>query len=226
MRTILHPEKWRQRLQYGGWGILGVLNLLFIPLVANYSFPETMSEQLLVIIFFLLTFLLWGSGVVGIGFIIFGYLNAFKEIKLLALLVAMYGFCVYMGPSLNLLDGTWGGLKNIFILFFYVWASILPFGLGLAICVYLFYRDQSVQLVAITALVYVWGPLLYTRGQDLVGFVTVMISGPIGELWWFHMTTCFSLWLLVLGPLSFLKHGLSLLYQEWSKQDMLDSSEG
>jgi hypothetical protein len=210
--------KWQRRCSRLGWAIIigGSALLLFFP--ADYSGPAVAPEVWLLLMLLLLLGI-WLSLLVGVLLLIAGHLPIFKRVEGVLLTASLLALCLRLWPLIVGGDGPSHWLVRQLLFIAGIWLFVLPFALGAALLLYLFYRDRAVQATAVTLMLFVWTMLLYARyrGPDYL-IREIILAGNPGEIWWFQTILCLTFWLLILGPLSFIGHTVRLIYQEISPE--------
>lgn len=193
-----------------GWGlILGISSVLF--LLPTQTTPGSTSPEVWLLLMISLLLLTWLGLIIGIALLLVRYLPFFQQLKgtLLFLGLLMVGlrlFTVLQGQAEMAL------LARVFLVVS-AWLLTLPVALGMALGVYMWFRDQTVRLIAVTFLVIPWLFVLFVRNQGAEKLLQNTMQATLpGELF---ALICFGELVFVLAPLFFIGHSLRLLYREF-----------
>lgn len=193
-----------------GWGlILGISSVLF--LLPTQSTPGSTSPEAWLLIMISLLLLTWLGLIIGTALLLVRYLPFFQQLKgtLLFLGLFMVGlrlFTVLQGQAEMAL------LARVFLVVS-AWLLTLPVALGMALGIYMWFRDQTVRLIAVTFLVIPWLFVLFVRNQGAEKLLQNTMQATLpGELF---ALICFGELVFVLAPLFFIGHSLRLLYREF-----------
>ncbi len=193
-----------------GWGfILGISVLLFI--LPTQSTPGNVSPDVWLLVMIALLLLTWLGLVVGHVLLLVRYLPFFQQLRGTLLFLGLFMVGLRLFPALQ--NHIESALFSRIFLVVAVWLLTLPVTLGMALCVYMWFRDQTVRLIAVTLLVIPWLFVLYVRNQGAEKLLQNTLQATLpGELF---ALICFGELIFVLVPLFFIGHSLRLLYREF-----------
>jgi hypothetical protein len=207
----------RQRIGHLGCGLVLGLSLLLFLLPGNYT-PSGLTPDAWLAVMMALLLLFWLGLLLGLGLLMLRYLPFFQQIKGPLLFFGLFVMGLRAFTFLQSFSEL-GWPASQFFLLLAAWLLALIGALLLALCVYLWYQDRAIRLVAVTFLAAVWLLIAYTRWhgpeqtlQDV--FLGVLPAELFGLL-------CFAQFVFVLAPFFFAWHTVRLAYREWTRADML-----
>lgn len=200
-------QKWSGRL---GWGLILVISS-FLFLLPMQTTPGSISPEVWLLVMMALLLLTWLGLGVGAALLLVRYLPFFQQLRgtLLFLLLFVVGLRLFTTLQGHMESAL---LSRVFLVVA-VWLLTLPIILGMALCIYMWFRDQTVRLIAITFLAIPWLFVLYVRNQGAEKLLQNTMQATLpGELF---ALICFGELIFVLAPLFFIGHSLRLLYREF-----------
>lgn len=190
------------------------LVLLLIPVDLGANAENSLSGIMVLVSTFCTVWLLLTAGASAL---ILAHADLFRRSSTLLSLVILYGVLMWLWVLLSQTDTQATPFFAHLRILAGSWLLILPLALGVAVGVHLWQRDNAISLAAITLLVLVWLLVLYARLYDAKQLLIAILSGSdAASISWFQPMICLTFWILILGPLSFLRHTLRLLYREWN----------
>lgn len=205
-RTPEASQKWARRL---GWGLL--LGATFLLLVIPLDFSTTnLSGNGILLLYGLLLL----SHLAAVTLLIVAYRRFFSRPWGILLFAGLLTLGVATSGA-SLADTAGAPLRRL-ILIANVWGLIAMIALGIAVLVYLVYRDRSVSLAMFTFLALIWTLVFYISQQGPAQLLQNVLSGvTIGTVSPLPSLFCLAFWVVLIAPLSFAGHTVLLLYREW-----------
>lgn len=196
-----------------GWGVMVLTTLTILVLPERFDLPaETGTSQLM------LTYIAWASilflfSFLGITLLVLGYIQFFQRFEGILLFTGLILLGVWAGTWTQMEEAAW--LRGRAQLLMLVLGVVSMLAIAEAIALYLIFHDRGIRLLGVVLMVNVWVLFLWIRqvGPDTVLIETVISQRPL-LLRLFQSSTCVSIWITILAPISFIGHTIRLLHHE------------
>jgi asparagine N-glycosylation enzyme membrane subunit Stt3 len=201
--TEAGTTKGRRLSRILGWALAaaGSVALLLLAQIQALTDPVMALGALALVILSLLIVLF------GVGLLLVGYREWFKQPWGFIFWIFLFFLTLYIENQPQIPAG-WREVIT-------TWSLASALAIGPTLGLYLWHRDHSVRVLAVTLLLQMW--LLYTMGQilgwsNLLSKITGGLSDP--TLWPFQVFLCVSIWVCLIAPLAFIWHTIILINRE------------